>query len=148
MNDHIPVFSGLKTKPEPHLLQPGELRQASNIRVNSGQARTRTGLIPILHFAHLDTDYKLLWPTSLPWIPVRNVDYTATETRYSQDPFTSFISFRSLASYPLYPARRANLADFFNGRGGSADCQVLSDRRALQSRTDKYTWEATHFSYE
>lgn len=128
MNDHIPAFGGLKTQKEPHLLGPGDLRLASNVQVQSGQAVTRRGFVPIMHFAQLATDYNLLWPTSLPWIPVRNMAYTALGT--------------------TYPARRANLADFYRGQGGAADCQVLSDRFALRTRTDKFTWEAKHFTYE
>ena len=128
MNDHVPAFSGLKTVKEPHLLQPGDLRLASNVRVRSGQAAVRFGLVPILHFADLATDYKLLWPASLPWLPVRNMDYAVSGTAYA--------------------AARAALKEFYGNQGGSADCQVLSDRSALQSRADLFTWEAKHFSYE
>jgi hypothetical protein len=128
MNDHIPVFSGLRTREELHLLRPGDLREASNVRVNTGSARTRPGLVAILHFAEQDTDYKYLWPTSLPWLPVRSMDFTADGASYA--------------------ARRANLAALYNGQGGAADCQVMISRQAFWSRTDKFTSEAKHFNYE
>lgn len=152
MNDHIPAFSGLEKSKEKHLLSPGSFFEASNIRSDSGIPRTRRGFVHIIHFPSTDqspatSNYSLLWPTCLPFMPLIANRYANNDNATANDPFSQWqLSNRAFVTYSAFTVRRGALRSFYNGRGGFADCENPSLYDPAGT-VDKFKWSVKHFGF-